>query len=55
MDKIDFNNLNVGDIIKHISDHKCYVVTANYGDRATAVTSVDLTNSDEWELVSTRM
>ena len=51
MNRKEFNNLISGDIIKHKSDHKCYVITAHYGNRITAVTSVDLTNPIEWELV----
>jgi len=43
--------LERGDIVKNQSNDKTYVVTANYGERVTAVATVDMTNPDEWELV----
>ncbi len=30
---------------------RVYVITANFGDRATAVFTADITNADEWEIV----
>jgi spermidine/putrescine-binding protein len=30
---------------------KTYIVTANYGDRVTAVDTVDITNPEEWEIL----
>lgn len=51
MKTTDFNDLQRGDIVKHKSDYHLYVVTGNYGGRATAVRSVDMTNPIEWVLV----
>lgn len=51
MDEKTFERLERGDMIKHIADHRVFVVTGNYGSRITAVTSVDLTNPSEWKLV----
>ena len=47
----DIKDLNIGDIIKHKSERKSYIVTANYGDRVTAVLTVDVTNPIEWEVL----
>lgn len=45
------SELKVGDIIKHKGTFRDpYVIMANYGDRATAVRTVDVTNPIEWEL-----
>lgn len=41
--------LKVGDIIRHKSGGKAFVVTGNYGHHVTAVASVDVTNPHEWE------
>jgi len=52
MNKEQFNKLDTGDIVKHkFTDGKPFIVTSNYGNRVTAVQSVDLTNHVEWELV----
>ncbi len=52
MDKEQFNKLDTGDIVKHkIFKDKVFIVTSNYGDRVTAVQSVDLTNLCEWDLI----
>ena len=42
------NGLKTGDIIYGRSSGLAYVVTGQYGDRATAVRSVDVTNPHEW-------
>jgi hypothetical protein len=47
----DFNQLDRGDIIRHKSGGDTYLVNSNYGHRVTAVTTKDLTNPDEWELI----
>ena len=52
MNKNDFDNLVVGDIVRHKSSIHTYVVTAHFGDRITAVRSVDITNPYEWDVVS---
>lgn len=51
MSPMQFVRLKVGDLIRHKSDHKAYVVSGNYGDRVTAVRTVDMTNPSEWALV----
>lgn len=47
----DLKELKTGDIIKHKSGDKSYVVTVNYGARVTAVTTVDVTNPVEWDVL----
>lgn len=47
--KIEMRCLCPGDIIRHKGDSGGYIVTANYGDRVTAVRTVDVTNPDEWD------
>ena len=51
MDKKKFNNLERGDIVKHVSEARTFVVTANYGKRVTATATIDMTNPSECELV----
>jgi hypothetical protein len=46
----DFSKINAGDIIKHKADHRKYIVTANFGNRITAVKTIDATNPIEWEV-----
>lgn len=48
----EFVKLAPGDIVRAIGDDEGYVVTANYGGRATAVRTMDITHPDEWILVS---
>lgn len=43
--------LKPGDLVRHKSSSSAYIVTGNYGDRVTAVRTVDLTNSAEWDVV----
>ena len=47
----EFKKLRTGDLVKHKMGEGVYVVTANFGDRVTAVKSVDMTNPDEWLLI----
>lgn len=52
MEFIPVNNLSqleAGDIIRSKSSLLVYVVAENYGTRATAVRTVDVTNPIEWE------
>ena len=51
MTKDEIKNLKTGDILRHKLGLNGYVVTANYGDRITAVRTVDITNPDEWDLI----
>jgi len=48
MTKTEIDALAVGDIVAHISDGKAFIVTGNYGDRVTAVRTIDITNPTEW-------
>lgn len=43
-----FRGLKRGDLVRHKSESRTFVVTANYGDRVTATTTVDMTNPGEW-------
>ena len=47
----EFDDLKRGDIVRGVGDARSYVVTGHYGNRATIVRTLDLTNPDEWELV----
>lgn len=45
------NGLTRTDMVRHKSNPlKTYVVTTNYGERVTAVDTVDITNPNEWEV-----
>ena len=48
----DVSSLKKGDIIRHKMTYQSFVVTTNYGKRATAVSTVDVTNSGEWSVVT---
>jgi hypothetical protein len=50
MSHADMSALKPGDIVRGVRGES-YVVTANYGDRVTAVRTADLTNPHEWEIV----
>ncbi len=54
MTKGELYSLCTGDVVIGKLSGLAYVVTANYGNRATAVRSVDITNPDEW-LLSSKM
>jgi hypothetical protein len=48
--------LSYGDSVRHVNHEKgiltcIYIVTGNFGDRATAVDTVDITNPSEWEVL----
>lgn len=45
-------DLKPGDLIRHrrIGDGHTFIVTANYGNRATAVRSVNVTQANEWQV-----
>lgn len=44
--------LRAGDLIAHIHEGLIYVVGAWYGQHAVAVRVVEVTNPDEWRLIS---
>lgn len=43
-------SLRPGDFIKHKGSDNIYLVTVNYGDHVTAVKTVYVTNSSEWQV-----
>lgn len=52
MTRNQMQSLRTGDIIRHVSSSEGMVVTQNYGNRVTAVRTQDVSNHDEWQLVS---
>ncbi len=50
MTKGELYSLRTGDVVIGKLSGLAYVVTANYGNRVTAVRTVDITNPDEWLL-----
>lgn len=50
MTKDEFHGLTTGDIVRSVGGTNAYVVYANYGNRVTAVRTVDVTDPDEWIL-----
>lgn len=51
MTKDEMRALREGDIVRGKSSGMAFIITGNYGERLTAVRSVDITNPDEWEKV----
>jgi hypothetical protein len=51
MTQHDLQQLQPGDIIRHVGHGEAYMVTGNYGERITAVRTIDVTNPIEWVLV----
>jgi len=49
--QLKFSELNKCDIIRHKGNTDIYMVDGVYGDRATAHSSVDITNEIEWEVL----
>jgi hypothetical protein len=52
MSREEFARLCLGDIVRGKVSGEAYVVTGNYGERVTAVRTADLTNPDEWEVIT---
>lgn len=44
----NIKELQPGDMILSVASGITYIVTANYGNRVTAVRTVDVTNLQEW-------
>lgn len=42
------SDFKVGTVIRHKHGAQALIVTGNYGDRATAVRTVDISNPSEW-------
>lgn len=53
MTQEELRGLREGDCIQSELTGQNFLVTANYGDRVTAVQTVDVTHADEWRLVYT--
>lgn len=51
MTRHEFKHLREGDIVQGQASGQAYIVTGNYGDRVTAVRTVDITQPDEWLLI----
>lgn len=51
MEKEQFEKLQPGDIIRHVSGGEGLIVHGNYGGRITAVRVTDVTNPYEWDLI----
>lgn len=45
---LEFSEAEVGSLIRHVDGGLSFVVTGNFGDRLTAVRSIDVTNPPEW-------
>ena len=45
------NQLQPGEIVRNKTTKHPYNITANYGDRATGVSTCDVTNTIEWEIL----
>lgn len=43
--------LSPGSVVRHMDYKRAYIVTTNFGERVTAVDSVDITNPGEWEVL----
>ena len=51
MTEQQLRDLNRGDVITHsLYPNAQFIVTGNYGNRATAVMTVDVTNPGEWDV-----
>jgi len=51
MNKKELKNLKTGDIVRSKLNNISYMIHANYGNRCTAVKTVDITNPTEWNIV----
>lgn len=52
MTQEELQRLQPGDIVANLGHPSTlYIVTANYGDRVTAVKTVDITNPSGWSLL----
>ena len=56
MTRDEFLNLQPGDLILSKSGERSLIVTGNYGNKVTAIMTIDITNPEEWQLIlHTRM
>lgn len=51
-EKLNIKSVKQGDLIRSKVNDISYIVYARYGDRITAVRTVDITNEDEWEVLN---
>jgi hypothetical protein len=53
MNKNEFQKLQPGQIIQHKKDHKwAFVVHQNFGERLTAVRTIEVRDPENWEIVT---
>lgn len=55
MTREEFEQLQPGDLVRHIGKAEAAVVTARYGARVTAVRTYDITNPAEWDVVVSKI
>ena len=48
----NFKNLRIGSIIRHKGSSKGYIITNDFGDRFTAVRTVEVSNPIEWDEIN---
>ncbi len=51
MDRNDFQALDRGDIVRHVSGSESYLIDANLGSAAIASRIIVMRNPEEWELI----
>jgi len=49
--EVTIADLSLGSRVRSLYDNRIFTVTGNYGSRATATATVDITNPSEWEIV----
>lgn len=52
IDVKDLKDLKPGDLVKHKLSEEVYTVIGNYGERVTAVSIADVTNTVEWQVLT---
>ena len=48
----DLSELKPGMVVRGWRTKEPHIVTANYGNHVTAVSTIDITNPPEWEILS---
>lgn len=51
MTEKEFNDLTIGDIVRHKTGADGYVITSSNGRNITAVRTIDIANPIEWDLI----
>lgn len=52
VDLKNLRDLKPGDVVKHKLGEEIYTVIGNYGERVTAVSIADITNTVEWQVLT---